>query len=98
MMVTSYGVIRNAPTQNPKLKTQNSKLISPGALDIRASRLADLSGHVAFRFCMLRFKPREIANQIVKYEDLSVAVGAGTYANCGYRDSASDLSGYGGVD
>src|ERR1700738_3120426 len=73
-------------------KTQNSKLTSPfpGALYIRASCLADFSGHVAFRFCMLRLKPWEVANEIVKYQDLSVAFGTGTYADCGYRDSASD--------
>jgi hypothetical protein len=87
-------------TQNAsaKPKTQNSKLISPGALYIRASCLENLCGHVAFRFCMLRLKPREVADEIVKNEDLSVAFGTGTYADCGYRDSASDLSGYGGVD
>src|SRR5258708_803546 len=85
---------------NSKRKTQNSKLTSPfpGALYVRASCLADFSGHVAFRFCMLRLKPREVANEIVKYQDLSVAFGTGTYADCGYRDSASEFSGYGRVD
>src|SRR5215469_7633754 len=79
-------------------RRRNVSSLRSRALNVGASRFADLSCYIAFDFCMLRPEPREVAHEVVKNQDLSVASGAGTYTYGRYRDGSGDLSGCDRVD
>jgi len=55
-------------------QTANSALLAPACpIDVGSRRLPDFPGHVAFRFYVLGREPREIADEIVKDENLAIA-------------------------